>query len=353
MAKNLYSLTEERKQILFDAAEKYWRSEGFPYEYKEHTDVDLWEKFFSLQDIKGTLRQKRFGLFYDEEPTSFVSSEGIGIANYFNPEIWHSQRLGGRSPIDAFENKKLFRRALEIILSYDRRLTPTSIRNVLRIVRGTQTCSNFRPAVAKTVYDQFAGQANSIVLDPCMGYGGRLLGWMASNIHKKHKGSHLYVGVDPNHIVCKNNTRMAQFFGFENNIKLINKPFEDVPIKELQKFQPIFAFTSPPYFDRERYSTDESQSCKRYPKYEDWKKNFLAILIEHAHSILRKDSKFLLNINNIKIQKNKILPLAEDAKVIAEKCGFTLVETFQYHLSKFGKGLGESFGEPMFLFQKK
>ena len=80
-------------------------------------------------------------------------------------------------------------------------------------------------------------------------------------------------------------------------------------------------FTSPPYFDREQYSDDDEQSFKAYPKYDDWRDNFLNPTLTNAYQSLRKDRYLLWNIADIKIGKDKYHPLEQDSIDIIENLG--------------------------------
>lgn len=105
----------------------------------------------------------------------------------------------------------------------------------------------------------------SIVWDPCMGYGGRLLGAVKADKVK------MYIGTEPNTdtfakltAIEKELQQTAQ--GSAMNYGLINSPLEDydnLPCNGVD-----LVFTSPPYFDTEKYSNETTQSWVRYSDYE-------------------------------------------------------------------------------------
>ena len=80
-------------------------------------------------------------------------------------------------------------------------------------------------------------------------------------------------------------------------------------------------FTSPPYFDRERYSDDEEHSFKSYPMYYDWRDNFLRPTLENAYNSLKSDRYLLWNIADIKTGKDTFQPLEQDSIDIIESLG--------------------------------
>ena len=80
-------------------------------------------------------------------------------------------------------------------------------------------------------------------------------------------------------------------------------------------------FTSPPYFDREQYSSDDEQSFRAYPQYEDWRDNFLKPTLENCYHSLKDDRYILWNIADIKIGKDKYYPLEQDSIDVLTKLG--------------------------------
>lgn len=132
--------------------------------------------------------------------------------------------------------------------------------------------TTFMPLYAKGFYEYFPS-VNSI-LDPCSGWGDRLMGALSSDKINK------YVGFDPNRSlrygyaklmelydleIKEFNTESMRFTGESNNIKkditMYCLPFEDSErILEENSFDLVF--TSPPFFDFEVYSPDN-------PTYEE------------------------------------------------------------------------------------
>ena len=57
-------------------------------------------------------------------------------------------------------------------------------------------------------------------------------------------------------------------------------------------------FTSPPYFDTEKYSDEESQSYKKFPTKDEWVNGFLKTTIENCYRGLKKGGYMLYNIKH-------------------------------------------------------
>ena len=208
-----------------------------------------------------------------------------------------------------------------------------------------QPAVNFPPLTARYLYERYTDHINIDELedkqlniyDPSSGWGGRILGAMSSK-----KQIH-YVGTDPNtdnFIDEVGISRYEYVANFYNNEVLGGNDFWDTEHKNtFHYFQmgsehigdhPDFqqykgkldmVFTSPPYFDREQYSDDDEQSFKAYPKYDDWRDNFLNPTLTNAYQSLRKDRYLLWNIADIKIGKDKYHPLEQDSIDIIENLG--------------------------------
>ena len=145
------------------------------------------------------------------------------------------------------------------------------------------------------------------VLDPCHGWGGRLVGALLADAKS-------YTGIDPSDEAHIGVTRIADAYGIyqKTTIKLIKKPYEDT---DLQDAAYDIAITSPPYFDVEQYHGEE-QSHVRYNTYQKWVKGFYEPLIMKTFAALKKGGVFCLQVGS------QIYPLLKDGTDIAERVGF-------------------------------
>ena len=276
---------------------------------------------------------------------------GLYFVNYFHPEMWSVVCNKAKTPMDVYLDRELFKTAIRkrIGLS-DTPLHPYNIRKSLKVFGGAQSVSNFRPTVAKYIYDKYCPVGGS-VLDPCMGYGGRLMG---ANLSKNVDS---YTCCDPNTVTVENNWRMQavldslaeQTVGlFEEpkvtNITMNNIPFEEYPNLD-EKFDLIF--TSPPYFDIEKYSNDETQSWVRYNTLDNWLDGFLKSFVQISAECLKPDGYFIVNIDG---GDRLIKPFLE---IAASR--FDLVDTKYMRLSKIigsrSKNKDKFKLEPIFIFK--
>jgi len=221
----------------------------------------------------------------------------------------------------------------------EKKLFPSAFQ-IFRLSLNSQPAVNFPPLTARLLYEKMTDHIEQDeplnIYDPSSGWGGRILGAMASkkNIH--------YIGTDPNTdnwIDEIDKSRYEYVADFFNEHGLETNPFWEEPKNTYHYFQlgsehvgdhPDFqqykgkldmVFTSPPYFDREQYSDDDEQSFKAYPMYSDWRDNFLKPTLTNAYESLRSDRYLLWNIADIKLSGDNFHPLEQDSIDIVESLG--------------------------------
>ena len=198
------------------AAFEYYRKVGFPY--PKLTRYEIIHIFRKLQNVKAKINKSKPNLFGTKVKVIEVQPIGeVVLSNHFHHHIWKSHAVGMRSPIQSFYIDKSLEKVMKLCVKYYKEITEKKVLHHFRTVNGTQMCSNFRPSAAKAVYDYFKP---CDVLDMSAGYGGRLIGFLAS----KCEGS--YIGIDPSKKSCGGNKRIAKEFGVSSRVKIICSPFE-------------------------------------------------------------------------------------------------------------------------------
>ena len=248
-----------------------------------------------------------------------------------------------------------------------------------------QPAVNFPPLTARYLYEKYTDHIEQDeplnIYDPSSGWGGRILGAMSS-LKRIH-----YIGTDPNtdnfidELGITRYEYVADFFNIkvletnsfweeeQNTFHIFQEGSEHIgkhPDFQQYKGKLDMVFTSPPYFDREQYSTDEEQSYKAYPQYDDWRDNFLKPTLTNAYESLRKDRYLLWNIADIKIGTDKYHPLEQDSIDIVKSLGgqykgkLKMLMTRMIGLDPSSSGIknsvkltGEYYKyEPIFIFHK-
>ena len=105
-------------------------------------------------------------------------------------------------------------------------------------------------------------------------------------------------------------------------------------------------FTSPPYFDTEKYSDEKTQSYKKFPTQDEWVDGFLKKTIENCYHGLKDGGYMLYNIANT--PKYKFIE--EQTQNISKSIGFIQEESIKLTLSSV-MGAGHKY-EPIFVFRK-
>lgn len=320
-----------RKQQILDHSFKFFRDlPDFPY-----PDVALHEQ---LQQINA--------LHDLPDGRAWNTRLGYRVADTYHRHRFSCAATGARSPLHCFRDPKCLRHSLQLALDNDKRITQT-FPSELIISHGTQACANFRPGVAMALIRKYSAKGGR-VLDPCHGFGGRLVGWIAAAM------GGTYVGVDPSSLSHDSNVRMAKALGVSDRVVLLKQPFEDVTVKQLGGARSCsFALTSPPYFAKEAYSDEATQSSARYKTPDIWREKFLRPLIANVQQALKPGAHFALNIADVKMGKLKV-PLeawsVDDAKAV----GFTLIERVPMSINRrvgAGHDAAEDVDEPVFIFR--
>jgi DNA modification methylase len=185
--------------------------------------------------------------------------------------------------------------------------------------------------IAKSLYEYFLPKnKKSVVFDCCSGFGGRFLGSVMSDrdIH--------YIGNDVNSKIFNDDSynKLAQFLkehlGITSTYHIEKRGSEEMnESKELKNYEnsvDLF-LTSPPYFSKEKYSNDETQSYLKFPNYKDWVQYYLKKTFEIVHHSLKPNAYCLLNVSDINLNET-YFPLELDSIKTLESIGFE----YQYQI---------------------
>lgn len=317
------------EDALYAATFKHYRETGFPYADPAPQEC--------MQEINRLASMPLDALVR--------SNVAYGVADKFQRHRFAASAENKRSPLDSFGDDDQLRRCIELSIKYEGSLTDGAIRGVISLVKNTQQCSNFRPGFAAHIYRRFC-PPGGVVLDTSTGYGGRLVGAIASTVVKH------YIGIDPNPPTVAGNRKMLAMLGREEFATLIQSPAEDVDESTLRE-RCDFAFTSPPYFRKEHYSDDDTQSWKRYPEAESWREGFLVKMVRLTAKALKPNATCAINIGDVLID-NVRHPLGDWTMDAAKRCGLDHVATLEFPMARrFGSNQKEEVAtEPVFIFRK-
>lgn len=151
--------------------------------------------------------------------------------------------------------------------------------------------AQFKPSVAKCLYNVFEAKN---ILDFSSGWGDRL-----SAFHSAEQ-TETYVGIDPNARLFPQYKKQQKLYKSVSNKEalLFNECAETFDFEKLnKKFD--FIFTSPPYFNIEKYTQEDNQSYKKYRKFENWLENFLFVILKKAWDQLEDGGILAINISDV------------------------------------------------------
>ena len=308
----------------------------FPTRQISYSDfVDLFERFSKtsmLDEYKHfdtVLEKVDYKYSYSDKPLGVIDKSHVynSVSNYF--QQINRMKCGSNlvdSPWDIWHNKDKLTKMnwhfwREGALGTSD-IDDSAFRSAFRI--GTYTATQFKPSVAKALYEKHKARN---ILDTSCGWGDRLAGFYATY------GTELYVGCDPNPEVYE--TYKDQCLEYENmlgydaavlqeyddhfvcigsrKVIIYNLPSEDVDWKKYQNTFDFY-FTSPPYFETERYASNNSdkQSWSRYPTFDSWKNDFFFKVNRKVWDTLKDDAYMMINIIEPRINNGTRLNLCDD-----------------------------------------
>lgn len=218
-------------------------------------------------------------------------------------------------------------------------VTLRDIRNGFIVQRNK--VSWFKPSWATYVYRKFLnGIECPVVWDPSIGFSARVLGF-ASVV-----SDGTYIGTDPCEHMCKDARIVTSQIGaLKQRLKM------EVHQVGSEKWVPTeesldLVFTSPPYFDAEKYYDEPGQCWRDYPGLEDWKAGYYVPTLRNAYIGLKSHRYLVLNVSS---------KLYDVTLECALDVGFLFVEEIDVKLNgdHFSRSKGRSGSSECFLvFQK-
>lgn len=325
----LFENEEPDEQTICDYVKQFQQA-GFPYPF--YSDEE------ALKIIGKVIHTKQ--MIDDEGNIASGGSSGTELLLSFFPHFFDCSQNGDKSAVWYFENK--LDHIVKDMMKYGkgRAMTAGLLRSCLM---EHERVTGFRPVIAKQIYDRHCCEGAK-VLDPCGGWGGRMLGAYCSDKVAR------YDCVDASSKTCdglaKLSSKLDEIY-HKKDCSVIHGAFEDVRL-EYGLYDAVF--TSPPYFSKEIYSDDSEQSCVRYHDYDGWLDGFLKPFVHKSFTCLKSGGKLIVNIDDVTIS-NKTYPLKYDLEQCAYATGFSLRERmFMHYRNRYS---GDSHGEPIYVFVKK
>lgn len=308
--------------------------------FKKYSDEDLIKDIQSYKDGTGSL--------------------GKTLNHFFKEVIYQSAgKKADMSPWQALSDDDIVQKIIDYTESKPKFFTnPTEVARIESALRNSfswcRKVANFPPKEAREIYFRYHDINGERIncLDTSMGFGSRMSAVVLSG--------HNYCGFDPNKELFKQLKKYKNFLK-ENNliddkqkIGLYNHGSE-IYRSELKELFDV-AFTSPPYFNLEKYSNDECASTQNYNDYRKWVDEFVIPTVFNTYLYLKVGGYAMINIKNINKKETCFDDFFKAFKYIN---GFEYVETFDLKIKKkqYGKQYNNEKGvidntEPVMVFKK-
>lgn len=333
----------ETKQFIVNIIFEYYRRKGYPH--NKLNKKQLTNEMAKIVKTKSPLLG---------EDHLQINAVGTILPNHFHPHMMKVFcRKNYLSPYALFKDDEKFKDAINRVMELGKRPNHAGIRKILRTRDGVRSVVNFKPVISKYIYETYVPQ-NGTVLDPCAGYGGRLTGLIAT------RKNLTYHGIDPCPETVIGNAQLAGHFSKLYDVLTNEKawPFnysfdmgcaEDV-MPKLNSGSYDLIFTSPPYFDIEKYDTLPNQSYLKFPTYSDWIEGFLKVILLESIRVCKHGGHIIYNVKN-----SGKFKLADDLVKIMESQNLKLKKTYHMRLTnnEFHLKEGNTFHtEPIFVWEK-
>ena len=249
-------------------------------------------------------------------PLDARSRPGHILLDYHMPHFWSVRSWKGICVMDLARDKAIMYKALWANLRMHSTPYASELRRSLCMVGGLSSITKYRAPLAKAIIEEFGAKA---VLDPCIGWGGRMLGALAAGA--------TYTGCEP----CVATVAGLQGIlkDIEKNAVIIAQPAEEGLLGLSRQYDMVL--TSPPYFNLELYDTSLTQSITGHD-WSSWVGEWLDPVIRMSLGLLKEGGVSCWSVKNFKT--NGLYNLADEVKAAHEREGWKLIRT----ISMIGSG---------------
>lgn len=250
-----------------------------------------------------------------EDSINSTSRLGMKLSEHFCPNFYDIESASGTSYKSLWTSKNL-----EKILRWNRKSHSTPYLSELK--RGIYFCCGltkntmYRPQMMKLACIKYQPKR---VLDPCAGWGGRMLGAVSYGAH--------YTAFEPNTTTYDNLNKIVDFLDIRDKVTLICDDARNMNNYDIPKVDLVL--TSPPYFDLEVYAHEDTQSIKDMPTYQDWADGFLREIIKLGIEHLNDNGVSCWNVGKVKNRD-----MNDDVLKYHTEFGYKVIDTLTVASSK-------------------
>ena len=216
--------------------------------------------------------------------------------------------------------------------------TPKTLRRGFFSAR--KVVSMFKPVTAGAVWARWMPEGlPPVVWDPSAGFGARMLGFLSVF----PEGT--YIANEPARQTFDEASSLARLLCGEAASRRVVLTRSGSEIEGPDR--PVsMVFTSPPYFDKERYFDEPGQCWRDYPTESDWGTKYLIPTVQRAADALLPGGRLVLNVDELR--RNIVLSAAHQAGL-----KFVEAQTLRSGPDHFLRARGkEGSAEPILVFEK-
>lgn len=318
---------EEQERIIEEVFNIYRTKNIFPITYYNEEGI--------IEEIKKCCEKE---VFFDKV-LDLKFNQGQSLCRFFFPNMACVECAGDkRTPYNKFYDDHNLKRAIEFCLKHktsNSPCVPSAIKDGLEMLGGG-VATNFKTMKAKAIYERYC-PPNGIIYDFSCGFGGRLLGALSS------KNNYRYFGCEP----CVETYTHLNELGFyiekatntQNRFKIICTGSENY---RTHKNYVDFAFSSPPYFNLEKYSDEDTQCYNKFRTLDEWFNGYVEPTIQNIYHMLKPDKYYAVNIADFNIGKNTV-SFVDKWIELSLNVGFNFVEEIPMSLqTRRGEGHGSN-----------
>ena len=243
----------------------------------------------------------------------FINSQkrtGMKLCEHYFPNFFDIQ-----SDNKSFSGLWKDPEVLEKVLRWNRQSHSTPYLSELRrgvyFTQALPKSTMYRPLMAKMIVDHYNAK---VVLDPCAGWGGRMLGALASGAE--------YHAFEPNRETHYNLLRLAEYLNVMDRVNIICDDFLNVKSHNIPKVDLVL--TSPPYWDLEVYDDDPKQSIQQFSSYKEWIKGFIIPAVDYSIDHLKQNGTSCWNVAKVRSRHD----LCQEVENCHEYRRFYIDQTF-------------------------
>jgi hypothetical protein len=276
---------EKFKQAIFD----HYRATGYPQ--------------YRLTDEKKRKELQKLAAFDHaslvKDDTITQSMHALGLAWSYHPHHIGVVCNNLRTVEATWNDDTLLKKVIDKRIKYGAYVSDSGIRKSVRSFTGTQAVSNFRPTAAAAIYHKFLPETGGVTWDMSMGWGGRLLGAVACDRVTT------YIGCDPATQTFAGLTdmeadikRLLPERNLKTSLHMVGSETADMKAV-LPESGVDLCFTSPPYFDCEKYTNEDTQSYIKFPNAGAWLIDFMGQTLDNCYYALKPGGILAINLADV------------------------------------------------------